>query len=310
MDSSDAFVMNYESKSLAFLLANKGYDVWLGNSRGNKYSRNHKTLDPEKDKNKFWEFSFHEMGKYDLPAMIKFIQEKTKSTKNEIKKITYVGHSQGTSQLFAGLTLLPEFFENSLNGFIALGPVTSLKYIKSDLLNIMDKLNIIDFMSYLGFREMFPNLEFVTSFQKLVCEKFGVVCSGILQTMSDYSTEDDDMDRFLIYVSHFPSGTSLNCFLHFLQSKRYQPFSSLREMIPYDFTKIPKNIPIGLFVGSDDRLATPEDNRILKKILEEQGVLNYYKEYEKTGHLSFFISISNSFMNDVLQKIDEYSNKN
>jgi len=306
MDSSDAFIVNYENKSLPFLLANLGYDVWLGNNRGNKYSRNHTILDPKVNKNEFWEFSLHEMGKYDLPAMIKFIQENTKSTNNEIKKITYVGHSQGTAQLFAGLTLLPDFYQSSLNGFIALGPVTSLKNLSSTLLKFMEKFNLPDFLAYLGFHEIFPDIEFVSNFQQLVCSKFGIICSGILETISDYSTKDDDMDRFVVYVSHFPSGSSLNCFLHFVQLMRYQPFSSFREMIPYDLTKI-KNIPIALFVGSDDRLATPEDNRILKKTLEQQNVLNFYREYENTGHISFFVSKSNIFMNDVLQKIKEFS---
>jgi predicted esterase len=249
------------------------------------------------------------MGKYDLPAMIKFIQENSKSTKNEIKKITYVGHSQGTSQLFAGLTLLPEFFEKTLNGFIALGPATSLKYMNSNFLNTLTKIPIIDFLSFLGYHELFANNEFIEKFQKLVCEKFGTFCSGILQSISDLSIEDDDMDRFLVYISHYPSGASINCFAHLLQNKKYQPFSTFKDMIPYDFNKIPKNIPIGLFVGSDDRLATPEDNRILRKTLNDQGVLNFYKEYEKTGHISFFISKSNIFMNDVLEKIKEYSNK-
>jgi len=40
------------------------------------------------DDQEFWNFSFHEMGVYDLPANIDFVIEKT-----GVDKIDYVGHS-------------------------------------------------------------------------------------------------------------------------------------------------------------------------------------------------------------------------
>ncbi len=89
--------MNYPSNSPAFILANEGYDVWLGNSRGNKYSKGHTTLSPTSTE--FWQFGWEEMGKYDLPAVTDYILSLTKQ-----EKIAYVGHSQGTTQALFALT--------------------------------------------------------------------------------------------------------------------------------------------------------------------------------------------------------------
>jgi pimeloyl-ACP methyl ester carboxylesterase len=79
--------MTNGEKSPAYVMAKAGFDVWLGNSRGNKYSRRHKTLDPDTDKD-FWQFSWEQMGLYDLPAAIDFVRNMTK-----VDKVAYFGHS-------------------------------------------------------------------------------------------------------------------------------------------------------------------------------------------------------------------------
>lgn len=38
LDSADDWIINEEQNSIGFRLANEGYDVWLSNSRGNKYA--------------------------------------------------------------------------------------------------------------------------------------------------------------------------------------------------------------------------------------------------------------------------------
>ena len=76
-----------EYSTLPIVLAKAGYDVWLGNTRGSKFSIEHETYkssgDPE-----YWKFSWAEIGKYDLPAMIDYIYDES-----DQQQITYLGHS-------------------------------------------------------------------------------------------------------------------------------------------------------------------------------------------------------------------------
>ncbi len=76
---SSQWVINSPDRASAFNLADEGFDVWMGNNRGCKYSIEHTTLDPNHpaDQRDYWNFSFEEMGTKDIPAFIDFILEKT-----------------------------------------------------------------------------------------------------------------------------------------------------------------------------------------------------------------------------------------
>ena len=77
-----------KQNSFAFMLVEAGFDVYLANSRGNRYSREHVILKPNEPE--FWKWSWQEMAKYDLPATIDIVLE----TSNK-KNLYYIGHSQG-----------------------------------------------------------------------------------------------------------------------------------------------------------------------------------------------------------------------
>lgn len=90
------------------------------NARGNTFSRNHTTLNP--DNIEFWQFSWHEIGYYDLPAAIDFILAKT-----EHEKLICAGHSQGGSVLTVLLSDRPEYNEK-VSSVHLMAPAIFLKY--------------------------------------------------------------------------------------------------------------------------------------------------------------------------------------
>ena len=75
-----------------------GYDVWLGNTRGNTYSRNHTYLDTCSSCPEFWSFGFDDSGLKDYSAEIDYILEKTGQS-----KVHFVGYSMGSTQLMVNI---------------------------------------------------------------------------------------------------------------------------------------------------------------------------------------------------------------
>jgi lysosomal acid lipase/cholesteryl ester hydrolase len=71
--SADTWIMHYADKAPAFVAAAAGYDVWLGNSRGNVYSNKHTHLDPVKDEETYWDFDWEDMGTHDMPRVLDYI---------------------------------------------------------------------------------------------------------------------------------------------------------------------------------------------------------------------------------------------
>merc|ERR1711884_498599 len=93
LGTSADYVMGSPEKSLGYILSDMGYDVWMGNARGNIYSRGHTTYNT--DQSEFWQFSWDEMGKYDIPTAVDYILKETKA-----EKLYYIGHSMGTTMFW------------------------------------------------------------------------------------------------------------------------------------------------------------------------------------------------------------------
>lgn len=240
------------------------------------------------------------MAIHDLPSMIEYVLNSTGRT-----NLTYVGHSQGTTQMFAALTMNNDYYKQRLNGFIAFGPVTSLANIRSGFIKTLAEFRLDTLFYYLNFHEMLGTSASVEAFEDVVCKHFGILCSGLLELLSDVNEDNDDMDRFLVFIAHFPSGTSLKTLIHFADSYRHGRFAQL-DGTPYNLDNI-KDIPIGLFVGGNDRLATVDDNKNLKVFLDRNNDVKFYDVYDSMGHITYFISKDNCHLKDALDTMDTFN---
>jgi len=120
LDAS-GWLINYPHLAPAFTLVDEGYDVWMGNNRGCRYSIGHVSLNTSS--REYWDFDFEEMGLYDLPAEIDFILNKT-----GYEKIPVIGHSEGSTQMLIGLSMRPEYYASKVSLFVALTPAAKLQY--------------------------------------------------------------------------------------------------------------------------------------------------------------------------------------
>lgn len=112
--------------------------MWLGNARGTTFSRAHKRYDPDTS-SEYWNYSFHEIGKYDLPAMINFALDTLNQT-----TLHYIGHSQGCTSFFVMLSLRPEY-NQKIKSMHALAPAVLLEHstiIDKSILNSMYQIEV------------------------------------------------------------------------------------------------------------------------------------------------------------------------
>ncbi|CAL8136494.1 unnamed protein product [Orchesella dallaii] len=100
-NSCEAWIALPNDKNLVFMLADAGWDVWLGNFRGSSFSLQHTILNADRNLN-FWDFSFHELGLFDFPVML---DQARRVSEND--KVFVIGHSQGATATLVAASEVP-----------------------------------------------------------------------------------------------------------------------------------------------------------------------------------------------------------
>ena len=137
LDGGFTFLILAED-SLPKKLCDEGYVVYLPYIRGTQFSRTHLDYDSSLN-SKYWEFSFDHIAQYDVPANIKFVKQR-----DNVEKVYYIGHSQGTLTFFLAYMNDPEFMENNIAKFIALGTVPNVNNAPHFLITLFEKSHILD----------------------------------------------------------------------------------------------------------------------------------------------------------------------
>ncbi|KAJ9595445.1 hypothetical protein L9F63_013356, partial [Diploptera punctata] len=258
--SSDWIVLG-PNNSLAYILADEGYDVWMGNSRGNTYSRKHKTMSSSNDL--FWNFSFHEFGVYDLAAEIDYVLNVTNQD-----ALYFAADSLGNTDFFVLVCQRPEY-NSKIKVMAAEAP-----FMLAQLLN------------FLGFRVLAPFERPMITLAQTLCSnsltKF--ICEFLIQSFSgafdnlflstifcEYIYCFSHLDYLPTIISHFSGGISIKVLMHIIQNMKAGKFQSYDYgrnnpqkynqigLSPPEYNLSAITLPVALYYGENDRLVIPQE---------------------------------------------------
>ncbi|PSN34670.1 Lipase 3 [Blattella germanica] len=267
--STDWIVLGPE-RSLGYLLADAGYDVWLGNARGNTYSKNHTTLSVSDYK--FWDFSWHQMGIYDLPAAFDYVLELTGQ-----EKLSYAGHSMGTTMFYVCMSMKPEY-NDRIQIMASLAPIAYMAHTTNALAKFGSYLPGsqvgLQFLEILGLGELLPTNSLMQFLSDSACSEGSItqgICSSIVFLLCGYDPSQVNTTVLPVLLSHTPAGVSTKTILHYAQEigsishnfKQYDYY--VLNPIVYGSVTPPSykvaNItaPIYLMYGDNDPFGDPTD---------------------------------------------------
>lgn len=261
--SSEIWVtMLDKNHNLPFLLYDLGYDVWLGNNRGNKYSQKH--LFHAIDSEKFWDFSMDEFALFDIPNTINFILEVTGK-----EKLTYIGFSQGTAQAFASVSIHPEL-NDKIDKIIAISPATTPHGLYSKFLDIFLKASPHVVFLLFSRKILMPSVLFWRRIMYPPLFDTSIDVSNYL--LFNWRSENITKIQKLSSYAHLYLTTSVKTVVHWFQimsSKNFQMYHESKSsgIFPMSYPLKTIRIPIHLIYGTIDSLV---DIDVMKGQLPEK----------------------------------------
>ncbi|XP_028159020.1 lipase 1-like [Ostrinia furnacalis] len=293
IDSADTFMIRGNT-SMVMALSTAGYDVWVGNKRGNRYSRKHRTLDPDIDK-QFWDFSFHEIALYDLPATIDHILNNTGQP-----SLSAIGHSQGNTIFYVLGSMRPEY-NDKIKILIALAPVCYLHHLQPPSRHVVEAWPFVDeLLSLAGTEEVFGEQTLEIHILKTVCTQKGsyeICAKRFLLALAGMDPEELEPEFLPVVMSHYPSGTSRKGGTHLLQQGLKKSFAQMdygveKNLVVYNSVSPPSydlgkvRMRVALIAAANDGMSALADVKLLRARLP--NVVEYQVlERSRCNHLDY-----------------------
>lgn len=298
-----------KERNLPFQLVERGYDVWLGNNRGNKYSKKSTRHSP--NSNAFWDFSMDDFAFHDIPDSIAYILETTYQP-----SLSYIGFSQGTAQAFATLSIHPTL-NDKVDVFIALAPAMSPAGLYSSIVDALVKASPQVLFLFFGRRSI---LSSATMWQQILYRPiFTRLIDMSLSFLFNWSNKNMSTHQKLAAYPHLYSFTSVKSVVHWFQIMRTKSFQMYDDEVQgplglgsvdryYKPAKFPtKNIktPIVLVYGGSDSLV---DIKFMLRELPRHTRAIEIKHFE---HLDFLWAdqVDKLVFPHVYSALDEFAGK-
>ncbi|KAK3641572.1 cholesterol esterase [Elasticomyces elasticus] len=307
MNSEVWVCLTEEQRCLPFVLVEQGYDVWLGNNRGNKYSK--KSLHSTPTSPEFWNFSMDQFAFHDIPDSIDYILSTTGQS-----SLSYIGFSQGTAQAFATLSIHPTL-NAKINVFVALAPALAPPGLASGIVASLCKSNPSILFLAFGRRAILGS---ATMWQALLYPGiFAWFIDKCLLYLFNWKTLNITAHQKLAAYPHLYSFTSTKSVVHWFQIIRNGTFQMYDDEVStplavgngsqyYKVAKFPtRNIktPIVLVYGGSDSLV---DIKLMLKELPRHTVAKGIQKYEHLD-LLWASDVDELVFPHVLEALDSYA---
>lgn len=281
-------------QNLATLLVDRGYDVFLTNSRGNAYSLA-TTPGSFNSSDDYWKaVDMDRMAQFDVPAFIAFALNLTGAEALS----AYVGHSQGGMQGFAAFSTLHPAVARKVKLFVGLAPAVYVNATTSSVFKKAGDDYVFTLLKDLGTRRVFFTDTVLADVGKL-CEVLGPDCwKGLEDIFGHTNLSNFNVSLWPRMTQYDPAGTSVFNMIHWMQWVRHGLFQMHnygdaenqqrygRPTAPMYHLDRMTHPPTVIYHGTTDALVPPAG---IARVIAEvpRGVIRHIELLQDYAHMDF-----------------------